>query len=50
MPQSTSITVISRRLRKQVAIESEVTRVTFRTVSYIALDSRTERKNKARRR
>jgi hypothetical protein len=38
MPQSVTITVNSRWIRKQVAIEVEVTRVTFRTVSYIALD------------
>jgi hypothetical protein len=33
-----SITVHSRRIRKQVPIEVIVTRATFRSVSYIALD------------
>jgi hypothetical protein len=32
------ITVNSRWIRKHVAIEVEVTRVTFRNVAYIALD------------
>jgi hypothetical protein len=37
MPTQSTITVNSRWIRKQVAIEVEVTRVSFR-VSYIALD------------
>lgn len=38
MPQSITITVNSRWRGKRTLIEVTVTRVTFRTVSYIALD------------
>jgi hypothetical protein len=38
MTPSVTITVHSRWIRKQVPVEVEVTRVTFREVSYMALD------------
>jgi len=38
MPPRPVIALHSRWIRKQVAIEVEVTRVTFRTVYYIAID------------
>ena len=38
MSQSIIVTVNSRWIRKQVPIEVGVTRVTFREVSYIAVD------------
>lgn len=38
MPQSTTITVNSRWQSKQLAIEVAVTRVTFRAVTYVAVD------------
>jgi len=38
MPPSTTITVNTRWRRKQAALEVEVTRVSVRGVSYIAVD------------
>jgi hypothetical protein len=38
MPQPATIALNSRWIRKQVPIEVEVTRITFREVTHIALD------------